>query len=68
VLGQHITKRCKYRAYTASSGLEALQLIKDISIDLVFTDVNMPEMSGWELCRIINREYIKCSNKIYVNV
>ncbi len=40
-----------YRVHTASNGLEALALVesKDISFDLLLTDVVMPEVSGTEL-------------------
>jgi DNA-binding response OmpR family regulator len=36
---------------TAAGGREALDLFKEVKPDAVFTDVGMPEMSGWELAR-----------------
>lgn len=42
----------------ASSGKEALEIIKKESIDILFTDVKMPVMSGLELARAV-REYDK---------
>lgn len=35
--------------YQAGNGVEALKLLAEYPIDLVFADVNMPEMSGIEL-------------------
>ena len=35
--------------YEASNGLEGLEILKNNWIDLVFTDINMPEMNGIEM-------------------
>jgi signal transduction histidine kinase/CheY-like chemotaxis protein len=40
-----------YAVTTAAGGREALELFKEVKPDAVFTDVGMPEMSGWELAR-----------------
>jgi CheY-like chemotaxis protein len=42
---------------TASSGREALELLTDDRFDLVFTDLSMPEMDGWEVAREIRRRW-----------
>jgi class 3 adenylate cyclase/CheY-like chemotaxis protein len=42
-----------YRVITATSGAEALTLLAAEDIDLVLSDVVMPEMDGYELCRRI---------------
>lgn len=42
-----------YAMMTASSGAEALALIRDRQPDLVLLDVVMPGMSGYEVCRSI---------------
>ncbi|MEQ8186992.1 MAG: response regulator [Candidatus Eremiobacterota bacterium] len=39
----------KYEIYTASSGQEALKIIKDNPIDLIISDQRMPEMTGVDL-------------------
>ena len=42
--------------FTASNGAEALDLIKEEKPDLVFLDVMMPKMSGFEVCHAVKRE------------
>ena len=41
----------------ASNGKEALKLIKENNIDIVFTDIEMPEMDGNELIDVLNEKY-----------
>ncbi|MBL4876586.1 MAG: PleD family two-component system response regulator [Cohaesibacteraceae bacterium] len=40
---------------TASSGAEALQILDDISIDIVLLDIMMPGMDGFEVCERIKK-------------
>ncbi len=42
-------RRLNYNVMIASSGGEALDLLKNYTIDLVISDIMMPEMSGIEL-------------------
>lgn len=42
-----------YHTHKASNGKEAIALINSRHIDLVVSDIIMPEMDGLELCRII---------------
>jgi CheY-like chemotaxis protein len=39
------------RTIEARSGLEALGLAQDVTPDFVVTDLDMPDMGGFELCR-----------------
>ena len=39
------------RLYEAASGLEALDKLMETNIDLIFTDINMPNMDGLELIK-----------------
>ena len=41
----------------AFNGIEALEIIKKESIDLIILDISMPEMDGIELSKILKREY-----------
>jgi len=39
--------------HTASSGRKALQMLEENPVDLVITDLGMPQMNGWELAEAI---------------
>lgn len=39
----------------AKNGVEALRVLDSQSVDMVFTDLVMPEMDGFELCEEIRR-------------
>lgn len=45
-----------YQVDDASTGMEALQLIKDHDFDAVFCDIKMPEMDGIETLEAIRKE------------
>lgn len=42
-----------YNVYTATNGLEALEIFKEAAVDLVCLDVMMPKMDGFEVAKII---------------
>src|SRR5262245_32251409 len=42
-------KREGYEVVTASNGREALEKLKKAKVDLILSDIQMPEMSGLEL-------------------
>ena len=46
-----------YKCSSASHGLEAVEILKTNSFDLVLTDVNMPGMDGLELLSHITQHY-----------
>lgn len=51
----------EYQVLAAVDGLHALSILKKESIDMVITDVMMPNMDGLELCRTIKND-IKISH------
>ena len=46
----------KYRIYTASNGREALDVVHSTDLDLIVSDVMLPEMDGYELTRTIKSD------------
>lgn len=57
-------KKWGHSVYSAPDGIEALQILNSVSIDIVVSDWLMPEMSGLELCGQIRGANFK--NYIYV--
>ena len=46
-------KRQGYQTLTASNGVEALEVLKNETVDCCFTDINMPVMNGLDLAENI---------------
>ena len=49
---QSLEPYCK-KVYVAKDGLEGLELFKKSFVDVVITDINMPELNGFEMIREI---------------
>jgi DNA-binding NtrC family response regulator len=47
----------KYNCLYAAGGPEALEILKENEVQVLVTDMRMPEMSGLELLRIVKTEY-----------
>ncbi|AGJ02139.1 Elongation factor P [Rickettsia prowazekii str. Breinl] len=45
-----------YTVLTANSGKEALSILKKEKIDTILLDVMMPEMDGFEVCKMIKTD------------
>lgn len=52
VLGKNLEK-AGYEIAIANSGEEALEVIKEVTPDLILLDVMMPGISGYEVCEIL---------------
>ena len=50
--------------YTASDGEEGLEFIRSKRPDLVFLDIMMPKMNGYEVCRIVKDDEELVDTKI----
>ena len=46
----------EHKVVTAESGRDALEKVTNDNFDLVFTDLAMPEMDGWETARAIRQQ------------
>jgi len=51
-----IVEGAGYLTVTASSGIEALSRAKSEQPDLIFLDIIMPEMDGFEACRKLRQD------------
>jgi DNA-binding response OmpR family regulator len=49
-----------YTVLTATDGIEALRSVEEVMPALVILDVMMPEMDGWEVCKILRDLYHDC--------
>jgi YesN/AraC family two-component response regulator len=47
----------KFRCVTAHNGKEALRVLETVEVDLMVTDLVMPEMDGFELIGIMKKDY-----------
>lgn len=56
-----VLKGAGYNVITAENGIEALERLSAINVDIIVTDLNMPQMDGLEFIRTIreNDDYVK---------
>ncbi len=45
----------KYKIALAMNGISALKVLDEITIDLILLDIMMPDMDGYEVCRIVKQ-------------
>ncbi len=48
---RHLLEKAGYQAIAAEDGAEALEVVERTRIDLVISDIVMPGMNGYQLCR-----------------
>ncbi len=54
VLGSVLAKQ-GYSIFTATSGAQALEKLREITVDLILLDILMPEMDGYETAKLIKK-------------
>lgn len=59
-LGKH------YHVLWAENGKVAVEIVKDEAVDLIITDVMMPEMDGLQLCKRIKQNLVTCHIPIII--
>jgi len=64
-VAQHLLKKLGYKADTATNGIEALNQLSKETYDLVFMDLQMPEMDGLTATRKL-RESVPASRPPYI--
>ena len=57
VLMQHQLKKGGFLVKLARSGVAALNELEQGQYDLVLTDINMPQMNGYELTQAVKNKY-----------
>lgn len=57
LIASYLGLKLGYTVFTAESGQDALEFLKTRSVDLVISDINMPEMKGFTLLSHIKKEY-----------
>jgi pilus assembly protein CpaE len=63
---ESILSRAGHQVFTALSGPEALALVDEVRPDLVILDVTMPEMNGYEVCRILRQTPLTAQSPILI--
>lgn len=54
---ERVLRRTPWEIVTASSGETALEILENQEIDILFTDIKMPEMHGIELVSIVRKSH-----------
>jgi CheY-like chemotaxis protein len=54
-----------YEVLTANNGADGLSIAKTFSPEIIFLDIGMPDMSGYEVCRTLRASIAFCDTRIY---
>lgn len=60
VTAETILKKEGYEVFTATNGFEAMSVITDTKPDIIFVDIMMPRLDGYQTCKLIkNNSYFR---------
>lgn len=48
-----LLKKAGYEVFTAADGFEAMSMITDSEPDIIFVDIMMPRLDGYQTCQLI---------------
>lgn len=51
-----VLERNGYSVRTANTGAAALEIVQQQSPDVVLLDINLPDLSGYEVCELLRRD------------
>ena len=58
LIASHLSESGEYDIVEASSGFEALKVLPSRKVDLIITDINMPDINGLELISFVRENPI----------
>lgn len=67
-LAKTILERSGYKVDIAYSGSECLRMLEENNFGLVFLDIMMPGMSGWDVFNCIREKYGKKIKVVFLSV
>lgn len=53
---KHLLHQHGYTVIAAQNGKEALGLLRDNEVDIIISDINMPDMDGYQLCQAVKTD------------
>ncbi|MBU0599697.1 response regulator [bacterium] len=51
-----VTLEDKYKILEACNGIKAVNMVYEQNPDLVILDINLPEMNGYQVCRLLKED------------
>lgn len=53
-----------YEVFTANNGFEAMSIITDTRPDIIFVDIMMPRLDGYQTCKLIKNNRYFCDTPV----